>query len=144
MPPTDTSRSAHQQPGLEPSDASKPLSPEERLEFERCCELIKKGPRTMEAIGRALWTVIHQRLYRGVVANAETFLDLCAKIEPEQGLKLVAEWKRLHPDATSRSGAPQVKQSPHAKVADAVPTSQLKLLNQPARHAVPKTARSAF
>jgi hypothetical protein len=84
------------------SDSDK-LSPEEQQAFSECLAIIQKGPPTAEAIGEAIHRVEKGRLYRGVVNDMKTFFDIYAKLEPEDGLRMLEEWRRS-PSGMFRNG----------------------------------------
>jgi hypothetical protein len=95
------------------------LSPAEQQEFDRCCEIIKKGPRTPDGIGEALSIVKRRCLYRGVVGNMAAFLGACVQLGPDEGSKLIADWEKMarHKDSSD--------EQPRQSVATREPTSEV-------------------
>jgi F0F1-type ATP synthase membrane subunit b/b' len=106
-PNHSTENHQHTATAVSPSVSSSPLSPSEEQEYERCCEIIKKGPRTPEAIGEPLLTIERRRLYRDVVGDMATFLGVCVQLKPEEGIKLMAEWEKMTGHKDSISGQPR-------------------------------------
>jgi hypothetical protein len=83
------------------------MSQKEQREFDRCCEVINKGPRTPEAIGEALSITERRRLYRDMVGNMAAFLGACVKLDPEEGVKLIAEWEKMAGNKDSSDEQPR-------------------------------------
>jgi hypothetical protein len=102
---------------------NKPLSPEEQQALDDCVAIIRKGPQVAEVIGPAIDRIEREGLYRAV-ANIGTLLALYTGMEPDDGLRLLEEWRGTAPGSADLGKPQDLKQSDQAASASPKPAPE--------------------